>query len=54
MRWLEGLKTLNPWSLIGALSVGIAIFLTIIKGLNSERVFRWILALVLLLNLFDD
>jgi len=53
MRWLEKLKTLNPWSLIGALSMGIAIFLSITKGLDSERVFIGILGLALLFNLFD-
>ena len=53
MKWLEKLKTLNPWSLIGALSVGIAIFLSITKGFNSERVFIGILGLALLFNLFD-
>ena len=53
MRWLEKLKTLNPWSLIGALSVGIVIFLSITKGFNSERVFIGILGLALLFNLFD-
>ena len=53
MRWLEKLKTFNPWSLIGALSFGIAIFLSITKGFNSERVFIGILGLALLFNLFD-
>ena len=53
MRWLEKLKTLNPWSLIGVLSVGIAIMLSITKGLNSERVFIGILGLALLFNLFN-
>ena len=53
MRWLEKLKTLNPWSLIGALSMGIPIFLSITKGLDSERVFIGILGLALLFNLFD-
>ena len=53
MKWLEKLKALNPWSLIGVLSVGIAIVLSITKGLNSERVFIGILGLALLFNLFD-
>ena len=53
MRWLEKLRTLNPWSLIGVLSIGIAIILLITKGLNSERVFIGILGLALLFNLFD-
>tara|TARA_Y100001968_G_C19145490_1_gene613563 strand:- start:569 stop:697 length:129 start_codon:yes stop_codon:yes gene_type:complete len=26
MRWFEKIKTFNPWSLIGGLSVGISIF----------------------------
>ena len=53
MRWLEKLRELNPWSLIGLLSLGIAIMLSITKGLNSERVFIGILGLALLFNLFD-
>mgnify|MGYP005707436929 CR=1 FL=1 len=53
MRWLEKLKTFNPWSLIGLLSVGIAIFLSTTNGFNSERVFIGILGLALLFNLFD-
>ena len=53
MRLIEELRRLNPWSLIGALSVGIAIFLSITKGFNSERVFIGILCLALLFNLFD-
>ena len=53
MRWIKELRGLNPWSLIGALSVGIAIFLSITKGFNSERVFIGILGLALLFNLFD-
>ena len=53
MRWLEKLKKLNPWSLIGVLSVGIAIVLSITKGLNSERIFIGILGLALIFNLFD-
>ena len=53
MRWLEKLKVLNPWSLIGVLSVGIAIVLSITKGLNIERVFIAVLGLALLFNLFD-
>ena len=53
MKWLEKLKALNPWSLIGVLSVEIAIALSITKGLNSERVFIGILGIALLFNLFD-
>ena len=53
MRWLEELRGLNPWSLIGVLATGIAIFLSITKGLNSERVFIGVLGLALLFNLFD-
>tara|TARA_B100000214_G_scaffold279446_1_gene209195 strand:+ start:185 stop:346 length:162 start_codon:yes stop_codon:yes gene_type:complete len=53
MRWLEKLRALNPWSLIGVLSLGIAIMLSITKGLNSERVFIGILGFALLFNLFD-
>jgi len=53
MKWLEKLKRLNTWSLIGVLSVVIAIFLSITKGFNSERVFIGILGLALLFNLFD-
>jgi|TARA_B100000315_G_scaffold223363_1_gene228094 hypothetical protein len=53
MRWFEKLKALNPWSLIGVLSVGIAIALSITKGLNSERIFIGVLGLALLFNLFD-
>tara|TARA_A100001037_G_C15149701_1_gene638382 strand:+ start:4473 stop:4634 length:162 start_codon:yes stop_codon:yes gene_type:complete len=53
MRWLEKLRVLNPWSLIGVLSVGIAIVLSITKGLNIERVFIAVLGLALLFNLFD-
>ena len=52
MRWLEKLKTLNPWSLIGVLSVGIAIVLSVTKGFNGERVFTGILGSALLFNLF--
>ena len=53
MRWLEKLRALNLWSIIGVLSVVIAIILSITKGLNSERVFIGILGLALLFNLFD-
>ena len=53
MKWLEKLKRLNPWSLIGALSFGIAIFLSFTKGFNSERVFIGILGLAILFDLFD-
>ena len=53
MRWLEKLRALNPWSLIGVLSIGIGIILSITKGLNSERVFIGILGLALIFNLFD-
>ena len=53
MRWLAKLKALNTWSLIGALSVGIAIALSVTKGLSSERVFIGILGAALLFNLFD-
>ena len=53
MRWLEELRGLNPWSLIEVLATGIAIFLSITKGFNSERVFIGILGLALLFNLFD-
>tara|TARA_Y100001970_G_scaffold218725_1_gene268284 strand:- start:166 stop:333 length:168 start_codon:yes stop_codon:yes gene_type:complete len=53
MKWIGKLKTLYPWSLIGALSVGISIFLSITKSFNSERVFIGILGLALLFNLFD-
>ena len=53
MKWLEKLRVLNPWSLIGVLSIGIAIILLITKGLNSERVFIGILGLALIFNLFD-
>ena len=53
MRWFEKLKALNPWSLIDVLSVGIAIALSITKGLNSERIFIGVLGLALLFNLFD-
>ena len=53
MRWLEKLRDLNPWILIGVLIIGIAIILSITKGLNSERVFIGILGLALLFNLFE-
>jgi len=53
MRWLEKLKTLNPWSLIGVLSVGIAIVLSVTKGFNGERALIGVLGLALLFNLFD-
>ena len=53
MRWLEKLRDLNPWRLIGALIIGIAIILLITKGLNSERVFIGILGFALLFNLFN-
>ena len=53
MRWLEKLKALNIWSLIGLLIIGIAIISSITKGLNSEKVFIGILGLALLFNLFD-
>ena len=53
MRWLEKLKTLNPWILIGVLSVVIAIVLSVTKGFNGERIFIGVLGLALLFNLFD-
>ncbi len=53
MRWLEKLKSLNPWSLIGLLSIGIAIVLSFTKGFSGERVFIVFLGLALLFNLFD-
>ncbi len=53
MRWLEKLRALNPWSLIGLLINGLAIIASITKGLSSERVFIGILGLALLFNLFD-
>ena len=53
MGWLKKFRELNPWGLIGVLSLGIAIMLSITKGLNSERVFIGILGLALLFNLFD-
>ena len=39
MRWLEKLRALNPWSIIGLLIIGLAIISSITKGLSSERVF---------------
>ena len=33
-RWLEKLKALNPWILIGVLSIGIAIVLSCTKVLE--------------------
>ena len=53
MIWLEKLRGLNPWSLIGVLIIGIAIILSITKGFNNERVFVRILCLALLFKLFD-
>ena len=53
MRWLEKLRALNLWSLIGLLIIGLAIISSITKGLSSERVFIGILGLALLFNLFD-
>ena len=53
MRWLEKLRALNLWSLIGLLINGLAIISSIAKGLSSERVFIGILGLALLCNLFD-
>ena len=53
MRWLEKLKALNPWSLIGVLSIGIAIVLSFTKGFSVERIFIGVLGLALLFNLFD-
>ena len=53
MRWLEKLKALNPWSLIGVLSIGIAIILSFTKGYSGERIFIGVLGLALLFNLFD-
>ena len=53
MRWLEKLRALNPWSLIGLLIIGLAIIASITKGLSCERVFIGILGLALLFNLFD-
>ena len=53
MKWLEKLKALNLWSLIGVLSIGIAIVLSFTKGLNGERAFIGVLGLTLMFNLFD-
>ena len=53
MRWLEKLRVLNTWSLIGLLIFGLAIISSITKGLSSEGVFIGILGLALLFNLFD-
>ena len=53
MRWIEKLRALNHWSLIGLLITGLAIISSITKGLSSERVFIGILGLALLFNLFD-
>ena len=53
MQLLEKLKALNPWSLIGILSIGIAIVLSFTKGFNGERVFIGVLGFTLLFNLFD-
>ena len=53
MRWLETLKALNLWILIGVLSIGIAIVLSFLKGFSSESVFLGVLGLELLFNLFD-
>lgn len=53
MRCVEKLKALNPWSLIGKLSIGIAIVLSFTKGFNGERVFIGVLGLPILFNLFD-
>ena len=53
MRWLEKLRGLNPWSLIGLLIIGLAIISSITKSLSSERVFIGISGLALLFNLFD-
>ena len=47
------LKALNPWSLIGVLSIGIAIILSFTKGYSGERIFIGVLGLALLFNLFD-
>ena len=47
------LIALNPWRLVGALSIGIAIVLSVTKGFNGERVFIGVLGLALLFNLFD-
>tara|TARA_Y100000591_G_scaffold292847_1_gene280381 strand:+ start:443 stop:700 length:258 start_codon:yes stop_codon:yes gene_type:complete len=47
IRWLEKLKTLNPWSLIDVLSGGIAIVLSVTKGFNGKRVFIVVLGLAL-------
>ena len=53
MQWLEKLRALNPRSLIGVLSIGIASVLSFTKGFSSERVFIGVLGLALLFNLFD-
>ena len=53
MRWLEKLRALNLWSLIGLLIIGLAIISSITRGLSSERVFIGILGLALLFNLFN-
>ena len=53
MRWLEKLRALNPWSLIGVLSTGIAIVLSITKGFSGDRVFIGVLGLAILFKLFD-
>ena len=45
MLWLEKLKALNPWSLIGVLSIVIAIVLSFTKGFSGERVFIGVLGL---------
>ena len=39
MKWLEKLRALNPWSLIGLLIFRLAIISSIAKGQSSERVF---------------
>jgi len=52
MQWLKKLKALNLWSLLGVLSIGIAIVLSFIKGFSSERIFIGVLGLALLFNLF--
>ena len=53
MKWFKKLKALNPWSLVGLLSIGIAIIISSINGLNAEMVFIGLLGFALLFHLFD-
>ena len=53
MQWLKKLQALNLWSLIGLLSIGIAIVLSFTKGFSGEMIFIGVLGLALLFNLFD-